>query len=76
MNKNNGLNKNSNNKEVIFFLKDSTADLQVIFKNDFEESVFYFAPGSKLIFDGLKKTYQEVSVMTLTEPGVYVLKKE
>ena len=57
-------------------MKDSSVELQVIFKNDFEESVFYFAPGSKLIFDGLKKTYEEISVMTLTEPGVYIIKKE
>lgn len=72
----NELNKKLWKKEVSFRMKDSSVELQVIFKNDFEESVFYFAPGSKLIFDGLKKTYEEISVMKLTEPGVYIIKKE
>ena len=75
-NKTNALTKNQNNKEVIFFLKDSTTDLQVIFKNDFEEVIYYFAPGAKLIFDGLKKTDEEVSSLKLNKPGAYIIKKE
>lgn len=75
-NKTNGLNKNQSNKEVVFFLKDSTADLEVIFKNDFEEVVYYFAPGAKLIFDGLKKTDEEISSLKLNKPGAYIIKKE
>lgn len=63
-------------KEVCFKLKNKTEVLQVILKNDFEDSIFYFAPGTKLIFNGLDIVNEEVSTVTLNKPGAYILKKD
>lgn len=62
-------------KEVSFKIKANNEVLQVIFKNDFDEAAFYFAPGAKLIFNGEKRVDEEISSLILTKPGAYIIKK-
>ncbi len=62
-------------KEVSFKLKGRNESLQVIFKNDFEESAFYFAPGARLIFNGTARVDEEISSLVLTKPGAYIIKR-
>lgn len=62
-------------KEVSFKIKNDKEVIQVIFKNDFDEAAFYFAPGAKLIFNGEKRVNEEISSLILNKPGAYVIKK-
>lgn len=67
--------RNNWKKEVSYKVKYHNESFQVIFKNDFEESAFYFAPGAKLIFNGLQRVDEEISSLVLTKPGAYIIKR-
>lgn len=71
----NSLSKNHWKKEVSFRINDGKDQLHIIFKNDFEEAVFYFAPGAHLIFDSEHLVNEEVSSLVLEEPGVYIVRR-
>ena len=67
--------RNNWKKEVSYKVNYHNESFQVIFKNDFEESAFYFAPGAKLIFNGLQRVDEEISSLVLTKPGAYIIKR-
>lgn len=71
----NSLSKNHWKKEVSFRIKADDYQLYLIFKNDFEEAVFYFAPGAYLIFNGERSVNEEVSALILDKPGAYIVKR-
>lgn len=47
----------------------------LIVKNDYQEEIKYFAPGTRIVFDGRKKLEEEIESITLSKPGVYLFKK-
>ena len=49
--------------------------LQMLISNDYEEKVRFFVPGTKLIFDGSKIVDEDIELIKITKPGLYLLKK-
>lgn len=47
----------------------------LIVKNDYKEEVKYFAPNTSLIFDGRFEVDNELEMIKLTKPGLYLFKK-
>lgn len=50
-------------------------DYQMLIKNNFEETVAYFAPGTEIIFDGLKIIQNPCESFCLDKPGIYIFNK-
>lgn len=50
-------------------------DYQMLIKNDFEETIVYFAPGTINIFDGLKIVQNKCESFCLKKPGIYIFNK-
>ena len=53
--------------------KDTT--LQMLISNDYEEKVRFFVPGTKLIFNGTQIVDEDVELIKINKPGLYLLKK-
>lgn len=49
--------------------------LQMVITNNYESFTKFFAPGTKLVFDGRKLVNEEVSVFHINKPGVYLFEK-
>ena len=47
----------------------------MLISNDYEEKVRFFVPGTKLIFDGSKIVDEDIELIKITKPGLYLLKK-
>ncbi len=50
-------------------------ELQLIISNNYEEFTKYLAPGTILIYDGIRMVNSRVDKITVERPGVYLLKK-
>ena len=49
--------------------------LQMLISNNYKKYSKFFAPGTKLIFDGKNKTNKEVEAFEVSKPGVYLFEK-
>ena len=49
--------------------------LQMLISNDYEEKVRFFVPGTKLIFNGTNIVDEDIELIKINKPGLYLLKK-
>lgn len=49
--------------------------LQMLISNDYEEKVRFFVPGTKMIFNGTQIVDEDVELIKINKPGLYLLKK-
>ncbi len=66
------LDSDKNSLQLRYHNQDSYV---LIIKNDTNEEIKYFAPNTYLLFDGRNEVYQEVEMIKLVKPGIYLFKK-
>lgn len=52
------------------------SSIQIVVKSNFEEETKYFAPYTTMIFNGVRKTFEDVDKYDFHKPGVYVFIKK
>lgn len=60
---------------TIRILHKTAVTLQIVIKTDFVKETKYFAPYTKIIFDGERRCSKEVTQYTFDKPGVYLFTK-
>ena len=49
--------------------------LQMLISNDYEEKIRFFVPGTKMIFNGEKSVCEDVELIKINKPGLYLFEK-
>lgn len=60
---------------AIRYLSNDENTYLVVYKNDYLEETRYFAPETKIIFDGRKELREKIDMYKFTRPGIYMFKK-